>query len=405
MKREIVLLVVLFVSAMGFKTLAVNVHKADTVVYEGQMIIDNDMILVEGSIGSEKGYFIWDNGFSFSAVNKNLQIDKVNVNNTSVTVGDALNHEQDMDFYRIKSMTFGNVKENDLLVIEVDISNVLPCSKVKILGFIGGDIINRYSWNFDFDNHTVKISTEDFNLNCDKAIALDFKTDSLSNMHYMPISLNMFPGWALVDWGMNSYFNVQSTIAWLFPDTQRKYTIQGNSMSAISGKNSIAEQWVVDTSYSLKIGEYEVVDKYLSDANISEQLFSEAVLGNLFFRESFNVIINKDSAKYILLERKLKDENFVPQSISYGVTLNKNDDTSLSIDGIIKEHPDVLRSGLKPLDSIISVNGHKAVYFKTQCELDGYVRLMKRKKEKLTLELSEGKKITLHLVDIWSVIK
>lgn len=368
--------------------------------------IYNDLILIEGSIDGTKGYFVWDNGFSFSAINKKLDIEKESIRDTSIVAADPLANNVSLDLYRIKSLSMGDLILDNPEVIEVDTDLLFPCGEHNILGFIGSNVINIFSWSFDFDNNTVKISDSDFEVQDTNALYIDYMIDSPSNLHYMPISINDIDGFTLVDWGLNSVsLNILESFKSLFQESQQKYTVEGNSITTISGTSKINRQYVLNNQYKLKMGSVEIGDKYRPTVNLISEGVSDVVLGNYFFRANYNVIVNSTQSQYVLLQRwEPKDVKDISETINYGVTLSKLENGSIDIDGIIKEHPDVVSSAIQPSMIVESINGKKSDKFANQCELDNYVKSLKGDNKNIVLKLQNGKTATLHLVNIWSAL-
>lgn len=374
----------------------------EPLVFVSPIKVYNNLILIRGNIGAVDGYFVWDNGFSFSAIDSQLDIYKEKIQDAPIIGIDPLGHDIHLELYSINSLTFGDIELEHPQVIDIDVDHLFSCSEYKILGFIGANIINIFSWSFDFDHQTVTVSPSDFEVKeNDKSIHVDYLIDETTFLHYMPITINGVDGLSFIDWGQTSQnLSVSDKYLSFFSSLQKRYTVEGGSMKTVTGDNLLSEYVVLDNQYRLKFGDISIEGSFRPTVGLMNQN-SDVSIGNYIFRAHHNVIINTANPQYILTPRKNKKENGTPEYINYGITLTKLSDRTLEIEGIIKEHPSVVSSGIKPQMEVLSVNGLKPSHFSSQCELDDYMQSLKKEGKEVNIQLVGGKDIKLKLVDMW----
>jgi len=131
-------------------------HKNDTI----PITIYNDVIVLRVNVNDKPLNLMWDNGFSFSAIDKKVS-SKVKLNNyeqqESVTVTDGTNNQVKMDIKIADSVTLKNyvIKNSPFLI--TDIQSLIGNSD-QIQGIVGATIIKKLNWSFNFDENYVVIS-------------------------------------------------------------------------------------------------------------------------------------------------------------------------------------------------------------------------------------------------------
>lgn len=384
-----------------------NLHTVGSYANEAPRIpieIHNDLVLIKGSIGEIEGYFVWDNGFSFSAINQQLPIKKEAVEDAPIVAKDPLGKDIHLELYKIASLKLGEVEIEHPQVLTINIEEILPCGEYTILGFIGGNIINLFSWSFNFDQNLLQLNNVDFPVDNTKAVRIKYIADEHNQMHYMPLSINGVDGFTLIDWGYTgTSLSVLDRLSYIFAKSQQRYTVIGNTMQTIAGNSKIDKQMVLDNHYRLNLGAYEVPDASRPPVNFVSTGATDVTLGNFFFRQNYNVIINSTQLEYVLLNRTNQSLNEKPESTNYGITLSKLANGNLQIDGMIKEHPYVQANPIDPSMEIIAINGIQSTDFSNACALNEYTRQMKKEDKSLVIKFSNGQEHTFRLIDIWSV--
>lgn len=141
-------------------------------------IID-DMIVIKIKVNGVEESFLWDNGFSTSAVDLSIQ-DKVKLTNVpslkdyDARDGNAVFVKMNMKF--ADKVELGSVTITNTPFTDVDFSKMI--GKVKIKGILGSSIIRKLNWRFDFDHKKVTVSRNAF---AAQGIVLPFEIDPYNN--------------------------------------------------------------------------------------------------------------------------------------------------------------------------------------------------------------------------------
>jgi hypothetical protein len=119
-----------------------------------------DLIFIKATINGVEGRFLFDNGFSLSAVNNDFA-EKAGIRfSKSTKINDANNKsskalETTVDTVILLGHSF--VKTG---FIQTNTKKYLPCYQID--GVIGGGIINKVNWEIDFDNKLMRASSKAF---------------------------------------------------------------------------------------------------------------------------------------------------------------------------------------------------------------------------------------------------
>lgn len=346
-----------------------------------------DLILIKAKINDIEGYFLWDNGFSSSAIDKKIA-PTVKLKTTTeniISMGiDGNNNEVGLEFKMADHVYIGSFDIQNTAFATIDFEKMIG-HNTKPIGIIGGSIICKFNWKFDFDKNTVTVSQKPFE---SPGIRLPFKIDPYNNST-VPFGINGHMDYAKIDFGSNDNdVNITTKALPFFDNTPKAITI-GSLTSSVSGLSRI------DTAYIIKDFEYRIGDTatYLSHQFKLNLSNSEAGIrfGNRFFRH-YNCIIN-NTTKLIILSKRTTPINTFPEK-NFGAALilqnRKIIVVSLSSNPNMKRYPE-----LKLMDEIVSVNNKKTSDFKNYLDLRNYqIDLLKREKQ-MILTRSDGKVFTL----------
>ncbi|WP_343556350.1 hypothetical protein [Sphingobacterium sp.] len=357
--------------------------KTDTIPIE----IWNDQILLKLKVNGKEGFFIWDNGFSFSAVDKpftNLLSLKELEDLKKIEVNDAIKAKVKLDIKLADVIEIGKAKVENSPILITELEKIFG-PNYKISGVLGATTIKKLNWNFNFDQHFVVISPAPFST---KGINIDFGLDPYNTM-FTGFGINGKLTNAEIDFGYNGdEVMITSEANPLFSNT-KKNKIIGQTSSSLSGLNN------VDTSFVVKDFQYVISDtlttvphKFIIHVTKSERGIR---IGNRFFRH-YNCIINFSTNKFILTERKNKIDAM--PTTNYGFVILKIDN-KLKI--ILKyDNPNVLiYPHLKLGDEIVEINGKKADYFENNVALRDFQINAIKNKQNLTLKRADGKEFIL----------
>lgn len=347
----------------------------------------NDVILLKLKVNGKEGYFMWDNGFSFSAVDKPFatQLNLSNIENlNSIQADDAIKAQVDLDIKLAQAIEIGKAKVENSPVLITEL-NAIFGKHYKINGVLGATTIKKFNWNFNFDKNYVVISKKPFE---GKGININFDLNPYNKM-LTAFGVNGQMAQAEIDFGDNSDdVAITMQAAPLFSESKKNLVI-GQTTSSVSGLAKI------DTSFVVKKFQYVISDTITTVPHKFRMKVSKSErgvrIGNRFFR-NYNCIVNFSTGKIILSERKTGIDA-MPEK-SFGFTLLKLDDKLRII--IKSNNPNTHKyPNLKLQDEIIEVNGKKADDFNGNVALKEFQINALKSGERLILKRADGKIFTL----------
>lgn len=121
-------------------------HNAVSAAFE----VREGLILVEGAMNDEKGYYILDTGAPMMVVNAKLDHES-SVKAAGITTEFTVHHTQ------VASFQWANIEHKNLEAVAVDISHLEQAAGKRILGLIGYEILKQYEVLFDYANHIIQL--------------------------------------------------------------------------------------------------------------------------------------------------------------------------------------------------------------------------------------------------------
>ena len=358
-------------------------EQQDTIPIE----IWNDEILVKLKVNGKEGVFMWDNGFSFSAVSPSfaheLKLEKVK-NQESIEANDAIKAKLNLDIKIANTLKIGKAEVSDTPILITDLDPMLGANH-KINGVLGASAIKKLNWKFNFDKNYVVFSPKPFE---GAGINIRFELNPYNTM-YAGFGINGQLGSAEIDFGYNGDDVVITSKATnLFSESMKNLVI-GQTSSSVSGLAKI------DSSYVIKDFHYVISDTLTTVPHKFNIMVSNSErgvrIGNRFFR-NYNCIINFSTNTITLSERKTPI-NEMPEK-SYGFILLKIGDRLKVV--IKKDNPNTRKyAELNLQDEIIEVNGKKATDFKNNVFIKDFQINALKNNEKLVLKRADGKIFTL----------
>ncbi|MEN8966426.1 MAG: retropepsin-like aspartic protease [Polaribacter sp.] len=347
--------------------------------------IYNDMIVIEAKLNGKPMNFMWDNGFSFSAIDKSLS-EKITLKKykekESISATDAVNNQVKLDLKIAHNLSIKNhqIKDSPFLLIDI---NTLTGGSIDIQGIIGATVIKKLNWNFNFDENYVVVSQKEFQKD---GMVMPFKLD-LYNRMFTSLELNGITNGVEIDFGSNSdEIDLTIKAIGLFKNT-KKSKYEGISAMSVSG---IAKPSI---NYSIKDFSYKIggiTFKHPIKIFLTNDV-NEARIGNKMLRH-YNCIVNSNSNQIILTERETNLEESPKKSFGFIIVKIEN---KLTIAGKWN-NPNITKyNALNLGDKITQINGKKAEYFHSNSDLRAFqIDLLKNNKE-LIINTEKGESYTL----------
>jgi len=120
----------------------------------------SDLIIIKAEINGVTGNFLFDNGFSLSAVNQEFanlaNIDFVNSSN----IRDANNNQSSTPETTVDSVVINNQIFLKTGFYQINTDAFFPCDHID--GIIGASIINKANWKINFEEKKIQFSSVPF---------------------------------------------------------------------------------------------------------------------------------------------------------------------------------------------------------------------------------------------------
>ncbi|WP_231458784.1 MULTISPECIES: retropepsin-like aspartic protease [unclassified Pedobacter] len=340
------------------------------------------LVVFEGYLNGIKTDFAFDTGAALGVVNsKNVNDSKIKLKG-SRRINDSQKNSAKLDVAKIDNLKIGSFNFADVTSVVADMP-FLFCNKTYLLG---GDIINKLNWKFDFQNNKVYFSKMPFTQESGMK-EMDLKI--VGNRHFSSLIAN---GIAidniLIDFGFagnctmnikaNSTKNIMGNLSPenIYPSKSSSMGL--NSMSAGKTTNSFFLDSVVFGGVAVK------------DFKINAMNDTDNKIGLSFLRKYFNqIILNNTELKYWLQTSNVTP----PKQTNFDAGFHFNDKNKIevvSLNGASKHSAQSLTIG----QIIEELNGRNAESFADRCEfLIWYAE--QAKKDQFSVTTVTGEKLNI----------
>lgn len=347
--------------------------------------IYNDIILIDVKVNGTLLKFMWDNGFSFSALDKEVaagfQLSPLD-ENSEVSVTDGVNRKLNLDLKMADEIALAHMHITNSPFLSADIQSLFGDVK-RVHGVLGATVIKKLNWHFNFDEKYIIVSQRPFDAD---GIEIPFMLDPYNTM-LTSLIINGQSGSVEIDFGYNGE-NLQMNYMALpiFGDVA-KNRFEGMASSSVSGFSDS------EVSYTIKDFEYRLGDTVLGFPIEVFLTKSErnARVGNAMFRH-YNCIVNSSENRIILYPRKIA---FIgnPEK-SFGFNILKVDN-KLIITGMSNYPNGEKFPELKLGMEVVEINGKKVSDFDNNFQLKQYQLELLRKDKALRVNVKGDKSYTL----------
>lgn len=335
------------------------------------------LIIIKAEINGATGRFLFDNGFSLSAVNQDFATKAGITANKSTNATDANNKKTNLKEATVKAVIIGQHQFINTGFYIIDTDRFLPCDSLD--GVIGASIINKANWQIDFEDQQMKISSQSFGI--PGFILESYLNQNNSSFTYLTIQGEKIK--LKFDLGSNMSIKLnQSDFYSLFIDSEAEKRIGVPSFSATGMGN-------IDTFY--KVAQpVELIRKGRAlplpgRIRLSNQMKYPGYIG-IDYLNDYLLTINSSEGEYILSENASSSEDKARKS--YGVSI-------YPIDGewkVIQLNPNQASlSGIRLMDQISIVDSIPVNEFNGYCNYQNYLNLKTDAEEPLVLTTKNGR--------------
>jgi predicted aspartyl protease len=360
--RFVVILIMIFIHNSGFS------QNVDIIKFESVL----DLIKIPIQINGKVHFFIFDTGAEGTAIRDDIaqSLDKTGC--TIDTLVDTHNNEILQTKFMVSSLNIGNSDIKDVSLITFPKSSLFNCIGVE--GVIGIDIISRFDWLIDFQNHTLcKIDTGYMLKGLDNYTALSFyKTGSSPRIKLKVNERNID---FLFDSGANKN-NIDSSDYEAIKDKIKKSYDKITNTNGIAGEEKQEKEKIILTS--------TITDSLANKpyfAVFSVIRLGESKIGNDYWGKN-KLFFSWSKSKLLF-----KSESNTSQNV-FGISFKLINNVMIVYTIIATEQ--IQNSGIKLGNKVKTINGK---YFADNCDLMKYQ--INQQYDKLELELQNGKHLEL----------
>jgi len=338
------------------------------------------LIIINAKINGVEGNFLFDNGFTNSALNTSF-LKKINQKfRGKMYLSDANAKRLKVKKGKVKKVEIGGYVFANAMFHEINTDVFFPCYHID--GVIGASIINSINWKINFDTQEISLSESPFETNNKLTDTLEVSY-SKSGGAYIELNVLNNNVKCKVDLGSSKAIQLRKE-GLIIPDSVFAEERVGVFSLSAAGLGNI------DTTY--KIHDVSVYHRnrktnQLTEVDVKSSLKRKGYIGVDFFND-YNLIINNSDKEYLLLPRKDSLDKVVK---SYGLVL-------YVIDGELKVLQKLNNYGLvkdvKLMSVVEKIDGEDAQKFQTICQLQKYMKQKILNKEDLLIQI-ESKEINL----------
>ncbi len=344
---------------------------------EVEFEVISDLIIIKAEINGVSGNFLFDNGFSLSAINKEFA-HRAHINfANSGNIKDANNRQASTPESTIDSVIINNQVFLRTGFYQIKTDAFLPCDHID--GIIGASIINKANWKINFEEKKIQISSIPFEAKGDKLdISFSNNNSSFTSISILGISYK-----CKIDIGSASGIKLNQNYT--------KNSFDGLLTEKRIGIMSVSSNGLgtIDTTYhlsdSLPLKHSGTVLPIKERIVIKDKLKYQGYIG-INYLNNYELIINSTEKEYILLNPK---ESLTAEAkSSFGIVIYPMNDTWK----IIQLDPyDSIFSKLKLMDEVIMIDSLRINRFENICAYKEYLKVKIDKKESLMITLQDGR--------------
>lgn len=337
----------------------------------------SDLIIIKAEINGVSGNFLFDNGFSLSAVNQEFA-NRAHIDfNNSSNMRDVNNNRARTPESTVDSVVISNQTFIETGFYRTNTSSFFPCDSID--GIIGASIINKANWKINFEKKKIQISSLPFKEKGNK-LPISF---SNNNSSFTTISILGIPYKCKIDLGNTKSLEIDRTYA--------KGSYEGLLAEKRIGITSISSNGLgkSDTVYYLSENlQLSHLDNNLpvqTRVLIKDKLKYQGYIGINYLNDYEEVIINSTEKEYVLVNPK----ESLPAEVdsSFGVALYPIDKVWKIIQ--IDSHDSAL-SKIELMDEVIMIDSLPVSRFENICAYKEYIKMKINKNESLMIYLKDS---------------
>ncbi len=381
-KFKILLALLLLGNVLG-SCMSTNNSRGNAVSPEGETVVQipfdtiQNLIIIEAEINGNKGRFLFDNGFTLSAISPSFA-EKCGVRfNRSATVNDINNKKSSLDETTLESIKIGGFDFQKTGLYKIDTKKFFPCDDVD--GVIGASIINKVNWKIDYQARTIAISGNPFDFQDDATVipvVFNRGNTALTNIAVKNQEIT-----CKIDIGMAGEMAIKkSKYLPLFVGDQAIKT-DGISSLGATGLGGIENNYDLAERMVIKSGTNELSAGAQIELEQSQKYDGYIGIGYL---KHYAIILNSTENQYILFDGNIPNDG---DGMNYGINMYVINDTCRIIQ---KNGFDPLLNGIELMSVVEMIDDQPTSEFRSVCDLRAFLRKKNASKSEMILQLKNN---------------
>jgi len=372
---------ILFSFLLSFLAFTSSVFAQDNRIDTLSFSTKSSLLVIEGAINGNKALFAFDTG-AYAGVLNSKQVAANSIKSTgNKNVRDSNNESKKMGRGKIKAISIGSFSFENIESVIYDMP-FLSCNDLYLLG---GDVINKLNWKFDFTNNLAYLSKTPFVPSSDMTV---LPVQFINNRHFADLQVDGKMVKYLIDFGYSGVLDVPTNEV-NFTKIQREKESQSSvlrSQATSMGLGSISVGQQMSTFFVDSVTLGTATFKNIK-VNVKDK--TDKKIGFRFFKENLTgMILNNTDKKYWLQQLKTPLKTDLGFDADYYLI-----DGKLQIVGKNLSEKSTAKT-LNVGDEIKAVNGKTAASFADVCSFIIWRQEQAGNKE-LTIETLKGEKINI----------
>lgn len=333
----------------------------------------SELIIISAEVNGVSGKFLFDNGFSLSAVSPDFG-KRANIQfGGGASVRDANSNSASVPEATVDTVSIAGLAFVNTGFYQMDTKKFFPCDTID--GVIGASIINKANWRIDFENMEMQISAAPFP---EEGSKLGF-TVSRNNSSFVKVSVKGITVKCKIDLGSTDVLNFDwRHVGDAFIGLPCVKGIGIMSLSAHGLGN-------VDTTYAT--AEEQLVSHSGTELTrpgtvlLEKDLKYEGYIGLSYFK-GYDVIINSTDKQYILKGNEEPEDMAIDSSYGVGIYLVEDTWKIIHLNA-----NDPLLSDIELMTEIRMIDSLPMSNFASICDYRQYVKDKLETKQSMTVSL------------------
>jgi hypothetical protein len=340
-----------------------------------------NLIIIEAEINGHKGRFLFDNGFTLSAIHPDFA-EKAGIDfNKSASVNDINNKKSSLEETTVASIKIGDIEFKKTGFYKIDTKKFFPCDDVD--GVIGGSIINKVNWKILYRDRIIEISKNPFPIPEDGGTVIDVVfnrgNSALANLTLQEEDITF-----KVDIGMSGEMAI----------LKEKYAqlYEGFDVVKSDGVSSLGATGLgnIENNYNLanriNVGYQELDLPIQAKLELEQSQKYDGYVG-VGYLKHYDFIVNSTENQYILTAPVAPKQK---EHFNYGINIYLiNGECKI----IQKNGFDPMLRDIKLMSSVAMIDDTPCTEFRSVCDLRAYMKKKSQEKSDLTIQLVENEEL------------